>query len=114
METILNTHHFITCCVHLHIDTNSISIYTPNTYQGRVARYYNARVKNRCFRVGDLVLKKVLPNTQDPGVGNLGPNWEGPYIMKDVVGPGTYSLYTIHGNILRHAWNVEHLRVYYQ
>ena len=29
METILNTHHFITCCVHLHIDTNSISIYTP-------------------------------------------------------------------------------------
>ena len=29
METILNTHHFITCCVHLHIDTNNISIYTP-------------------------------------------------------------------------------------
>ena len=29
MKTILNTHHFITCCVHLHIDTNSISIYTP-------------------------------------------------------------------------------------
>ena len=23
----MNTHHFITCCVHLHIDTNSISIY---------------------------------------------------------------------------------------
>ena len=29
VETILNTHNFITCCVHLHIDTNSISIYTP-------------------------------------------------------------------------------------
>ena len=26
-ETILNIHHFITCCVYLHIDTNSISIY---------------------------------------------------------------------------------------
>ena len=25
---ILNTHYFITCCVHLHIDTNNISIYT--------------------------------------------------------------------------------------
>ena len=24
VETILNTHHYITCCVHLHIDTNSI------------------------------------------------------------------------------------------
>ena len=31
METILNTHHFITCCVHLHIDTNSISLYTQHT-----------------------------------------------------------------------------------
>ena len=28
MKRILNTHHFITCCVHLHVDTNSISIYT--------------------------------------------------------------------------------------
>ena len=28
METILNTHNFITCCVHLHIDTNNIWIYT--------------------------------------------------------------------------------------
>ena len=83
-------------------------------YQGRVARYYNARVKNRRFRVGDLVLKKVLPNMQDPGVGTLGPNWEGPYIVKDVVRPGTYSLSTLDGNILRHAWNAEHLRAYYQ
>ncbi|KAH9751207.1 Ribonuclease H [Citrus sinensis] len=79
-----------------------------------VARYYNARVKNRRFRVGDLVLKKVLPNMQDPGVGTLGPNWEGPYIVKDVVRPGTYSLSTLDGNILRHAWNAEHLRAYYQ
>ncbi|KAH9687911.1 Ribonuclease H [Citrus sinensis] len=83
-------------------------------YQGRVARYYNARVKNRRFRVRDLVLKKVFPNMQDPGVGTLGPNWEGPYIVKDIVRPETYSLSTLDINILRHAWNAEHLRAYYQ
>ena len=33
METILNTHHFIICCVHLHIDTNSISIFPPTVAQ---------------------------------------------------------------------------------
>ena len=32
-------------------------------YQQRAARYYNSRVRERMFRVGDLVLRKVLPNT---------------------------------------------------
>ena len=31
-------------------------------YQQRAARYYNSRVRERTFRVGDLVLRKVLPN----------------------------------------------------
>ena len=32
------------------------------TYQQRAARYYNSRVRERRFRVGELVLRKVLPN----------------------------------------------------
>ncbi|KAH9658287.1 Ribonuclease H [Citrus sinensis] len=83
-------------------------------YQGKVARYYNARVKIRKFRIGDLVLKKVLPNAREPGVGTLGPNWDGPYIIREVVRPGTYILSTLGGKILRHAWNAEHLRIYHQ
>lgn len=72
-------------------------------YQKREAWYYKAQVKNRCFRVRDLVLKKVLPNTQDSGAETFGPNWDGPYIVKDVVTPKTYSLSTLSGGILRHT-----------
>ena len=45
VETILNTHHFITCCVHLHIDTNSISIYTSTiaNYQWPSTRHVAPR-----------------------------------------------------------------------
>ena len=32
METILNTHHFIICYVHLHIDTNCAWIYTQQVF----------------------------------------------------------------------------------
>ena len=43
------------------------------------AKYYNSKVQTRSFLLGDLVLKKVFQNTQEPGIGKFGPNWEGPY-----------------------------------
>ena len=43
-------------------------------YQQRVARYYNSKVKNRSFKVGDLVLRKVMLNTKEAGIGCLEPN----------------------------------------
>ena len=61
-------------------------------YQQRAARYYNSRVRERTFRVGDLVLRKVLPNTRDPGAGVLGANWEGPYQVAQCIPSNTYKL----------------------
>ncbi|KAK1363004.1 hypothetical protein POM88_038565 [Heracleum sosnowskyi] len=47
-------------------------------HQKRASFYYNLRVKERFFRQGDLVLRKI----EASGVGQKGklaPNWEGPY-----------------------------------
>ena len=41
-------------------------------HQTKVAKYYNARVRNQRFSPGDLVLKKVIPSTRIPSVGSLG------------------------------------------
>ena len=49
------------------------------SYRDGEACYYNSKVKVKQFQLGDLVLRKVLQNTQEVGVGALGPNWEGPY-----------------------------------
>lgn len=42
-------------------------------HKNRVARYYNSRVCS-CFKEGDLVFRRVMPNTRDPTSGILGPS----------------------------------------
>ena len=44
-------------------------------YQDFISKHYNSRVKQRDFKVGDLVLRKVTDATRDPTQRKLGPNW---------------------------------------
>ena len=43
-------------------------------YQDRIAKHYNSRVRRRDFKVGDLVLKKVIGAARYPTQGKLDPN----------------------------------------
>ena len=83
-------------------------------YQRKTTRYYNQKVKPKSYMPADLVLKKLLPARKNPAHGKLGPNWEGPYIISRVVRPSNYELQTKEGKILHRAWNVEHLKCFYQ
>ena len=42
-------------------------------YEQKVARYFNIKVRERKFNVGDLVLRKVFLNTLDQATGVLEP-----------------------------------------
>ncbi|XP_074323174.1 uncharacterized protein LOC141660109 [Apium graveolens] len=83
-------------------------------YQQRTARHYNSKVRARTFKVGDLVLRRVMPNTKMVSHGVFGANWEGPYKIKSVLWEGTYHLNDMQDKLIPRAWNVEHLRKYYQ
>ncbi|GFS36997.1 hypothetical protein Acr_00g0049130 [Actinidia rufa] len=83
-------------------------------YKGRIAKYYNERVKHRSFLPGDLVLRRVTLSTRDPRAGKLGPTWEGPYKVIKVSRPGTCWLEDLNEKALPHPWNAEHLKKYYQ
>jgi len=37
----------------------------------------------------------------------LSPQWEGPYIVAEVLRPGTYKLQTFDGQVLTNVWNIE-------
>ena len=63
-------------------------------YQRKTARYYDQKVKPRSYKLGDLVLKKLLLVRKNQTHGKLGPNWEGPYIVSRIVRPGNYKLQT--------------------
>ncbi|XP_024035603.1 uncharacterized protein LOC112096410 [Citrus clementina] len=83
-------------------------------YQQRVARYYNQKVNIRQFGVGDWVLRRVNQSTKDSTQGVLGPNWEGPYRVKQIAGPGAYKLVRTDDHEVKRPWNAAHLRKYFQ
>ncbi|XP_074347123.1 uncharacterized protein LOC141685946 [Apium graveolens] len=83
-------------------------------YQQRAARYYNKKVNGQLLKVGDLVLRNVMPNTKNPQHGVFGANWEGPCKIKAILWKGTYHLEDLEGKLVPRALNAEHLRKYYQ
>ncbi|XP_074328308.1 uncharacterized protein LOC141666213 [Apium graveolens] len=83
-------------------------------YQQRIARYFNKNVKSIPYKVGDLILRKVMPNTKIAQHGVLGANWEGPYKIKVILLKGTYRLEDLNDKPIPRAWNAGHLRKYYQ
>ncbi|XP_022891957.1 uncharacterized protein LOC111406817 [Olea europaea var. sylvestris] len=44
------------------------------TYQRKMTRYFNSKVKKRSFRINDLVLRRVFLSSKEPGSGSLDPN----------------------------------------
>jgi hypothetical protein len=47
------------------------------------------------------------------GRHKLTPPWEGPFIVAEVLKPGTYKLANEKGEVFTNAWNIEHLRRFY-
>uniref|UniRef100_A0A2N9F3W1 Uncharacterized protein n=1 Tax=Fagus sylvatica TaxID=28930 RepID=A0A2N9F3W1_FAGSY len=82
-------------------------------YQQRLKREHNKNVKTRTFRIGDLVLRKVMANTRRPNEGKLGPNWEGPYKVLSQAGHGAYRLEDLNGKAIPRPWNTCNLRKYF-
>ena len=51
-------------------------------------RYYNRNIKGRSFVVSDLVLRR---KQKTDGLHKLSSPWEGPYVVKEVTRPGSFS-----------------------
>ena len=79
-------------------------------YQQALCRYHSGLVWGRAFNIGDLVLRLVQSNKNRH---KLSPPWEGPYVVMEVLQPGTYKLRTIEGEVFVIAWNIEQLRRFY-
>ena len=44
-----------------------------------MTKYYNAKIRERKFKVRDLVLWYIFQNTKKPSAGSLGYFWEGSF-----------------------------------
>ena len=81
-------------------------------YQKRVAKSFNRKVKLRNFTVGDLVVKKTLPNAPHPG-GKFAPNYEGPYVVQKVLPGGALILINMDEEELASPVNADAVKKYY-
>ena len=77
-----------------------------------MARAYNKKVRPRNFEVGQLVVKRVLPH-QDEAKGKFSPNWQGPYIIKQVLSKGALQLADMEGKTIDRIVNADSIKRYY-
>ncbi|GJZ25304.1 reverse transcriptase domain-containing protein, partial [Tanacetum coccineum] len=67
--------------------------------KSKMMRYYNARVRGVTFKPGDYVYCSNDASHAMDG-GKLGPKWEGPYEVTEVLGDGAYKLRSMDGAVL--------------
>jgi hypothetical protein len=79
-------------------------------YQQSLRRYHARGIRPRDLQVRDLVLRL----RQDArGRHKLTPPWEGPFIIANILKPGTYKLANSQGEVYNNAWNIRQLRCFY-
>ncbi|CAL2239134.1 unnamed protein product [Prunus armeniaca] len=79
-----------------------------------VARAYNKRVRNKSFEEREVVWKAILLlGTHVAGYGKWSPTWEGPFIVKQVIGLGAYRLQDQDGDIYAVPTNGKWLKKFY-
>jgi hypothetical protein len=77
-------------------------------YKKRMATAYNKKVKPREFKEGDLVLKQIRG-----GDGKFKPNWEGPYVVKEVYSGNAIRLKDMDGEEHSEPINAQYVKRYY-
>ncbi|XP_026415785.1 uncharacterized protein LOC113311147 [Papaver somniferum] len=86
-------------------ENREIALQHMMNYHQRLSREYNKRVKPRSFVPGELVLREIPPYQKGSG-GKLDSTWEGPYIVKRVVGNGAYELADCEGKDTNEEGNI--------
>ena len=91
-------------------EARDMALLHSTRYQQSQRRYQEQRVWRQDLNKGDLVLRLRQDNR---GHHKLSPPWEGPYIIAEVLKPGTYMLANDKGEVLTNAWNIQQLRRFY-
>jgi hypothetical protein len=85
-------------------DASDVVMMHSARYQQALRQYLAQRIRRQDFNKGDLVLRLRQDNR---GHHKLSPPWEGPYIVVEVLKPGTYKLANEQGEVLTNAWNIQ-------
>jgi hypothetical protein len=85
-------------------EARTVAMMHSARYEQALRRYQAQKIRRRDFNEGDLVLRLRQDNR---GRHRLSPPWEGPYVVVEVLKPGTYKLANEDGEELTNAWNIQ-------
>ncbi|VFQ79051.1 unnamed protein product [Cuscuta campestris] len=95
--------------LHLVHERREAAFIRAENYRRKVKSYHDGRVRARGFIEGEWVLRKRSVSRPLEG-GKFAKNYEGPYIIKEAVGPSTFRLQTPSGGDVPRTWNAENLK----
>ena len=75
-------------------------------------RAHDKKIRPRQFQEGELVLKRIPQNRQDP-YEKWSPNWEGPYVVKKAFSGGALILIEMDGKEFLGFINTDIVKKYY-
>ncbi|RDX91778.1 Gypsy retrotransposon integrase-like protein 1, partial [Mucuna pruriens] len=81
-------------------------------YQKRIKKAFDKKVRPHIFKEGDMVLKKILPNTKDQR-GKWVPKYEGSYIVKHAFSGGALILTDAEGHELKYPVNTDAVKEFF-
>ncbi|KAK1431626.1 hypothetical protein QVD17_08115 [Tagetes erecta] len=93
-------------------ERREIAAIKESKYKAKMEKEYNKKVRKCSFKQGDYVLRSNQASRAE-APGKLSPNWEGPYVVKHVVGKGAYTLSHLDGRTIPRTWNAAQLRKCY-
>jgi transposase InsO family protein len=85
-------------------EARTVALMHSARYQQALRRYQARKIQRRDFDEGDLVLRL---RQDSRGRHKLSPPWEGPYVIAEVLKPGTYKLANEDGEELTNTWNIQ-------
>ena len=88
------------------------AIYHGQLYQKGMMRAHDKKIWPKQFQEGELVLKRIPQNRQDPR-GKWSPNWEGPYVVKKAFLGGALILIEMDGEEFPNPINADIVKKYY-
>lgn len=70
-------------------------------------------MKNKAFKQGDLVLKKLEATSNRESREKLAPKWDGPFRVTQMDKANAYHLQDPNGSHLPHVWHLDHFKLYH-
>ncbi|XP_051141733.1 uncharacterized protein LOC127258782 [Andrographis paniculata] len=97
------------------LDTDRLNALDQVIRQSEIrAKCYGKRVVPKFFAEGDLVWKTILPTYKKVDqLGKWSPNWEGPFIIHEIIGNGAFIIINQEGKTVHENINAKYLKRYY-